>query len=154
MLEKDAAWAHPTCAVRSSGPLQAFYRRVKARKGANPPSRAAKPASEGEAAVAVVVAARKLTVILWHILRSGEPCRYAPQRTTREKLTRMRYHATGRKAIGGVPKGTPRSEHYGTGRPGRQARAQADRRRLQAAQNDYERLIEERYGDAAPAETR
>jgi transposase len=126
------------CAVRSSGPLQAFYRRVKARKGTN---------------VAVVAAARKLTVILWHILRSGEPYRYAPERTTREKLSRMRYHATGRKATGGVPKGTPRSEHYGTGRRGRQASAQADRKRLQAHQNDYERLIEGRYGDAAPAET-
>ena len=123
------------CAVRCAGPLQAFYRRIRARKGTN---------------VAVVAAARKLTVILWHMLTEGEPYRYAPQRTTHEKLMRMHYHATGQRAKGGVPKGSPRSPHYGTGQRARQVRARADRQRLQAAQNDYERRIEERYGDAPP----
>lgn len=52
------------CAVRCPGPLRAFYRRIRGRKGTN---------------VAVVAAARKLTVTLWHMLTEGEPYNRAVQ---------------------------------------------------------------------------
>lgn len=45
--------------------------------------------------MAVVAAARKLTVIIWHMLTEGRPYRLAPERTTREKLSLMHYYATG-----------------------------------------------------------
>jgi hypothetical protein len=50
-------------AVRTPGPLQAFFGRVKARRG------------EQKAVVAV---ARKLVVLAWHLLSRGEPYRWAP----------------------------------------------------------------------------
>jgi transposase len=117
------------CAVRSAGPLRALYLRIKKRKGTN---------------VAVVAAARKLTVIIWHMLSSGEPYRYGPQRSTHEKLSRLSYHATGIRGKGGVAKGTTRSEFYGTGVRGRTVKAKRDKECLHKAQTDYERLVKER----------
>ena len=49
----EAAWQ----AVRGPGPLRAFYQRVAARRGPH---------------VAAVAVARKLAVIVWHLLRRGE----------------------------------------------------------------------------------
>lgn len=117
------------CAVRSAGPLKAFFLRLRARKGTN---------------VAVVAAARKLSVIIWHMLTKGEPYRWAPERTTHEKLSRMRYRATGVRRQGGVAKGTRRTATYGSGVRGRTVRAAADKERLAGAQRDYERFIKER----------
>ena len=117
------------CAVRPAGPLRAFFLRLKARKGTN---------------VAVVAAARKLTVIIWHMLTEGQPYRWAPERTTREKLGLMHYHATGIRRKSGVGKGTPRSATYGTGQRARTVRAARDKERLRQAQKDYERLVKER----------
>jgi transposase len=129
------------CAVRSAGLLRAFFLRIKARKGTN---------------VAVVAAARKLTVIIWHMLASGEPYRWAPGRTTREKISLMHYHATGVRRKGGVPKGTKRPATYGSGVRSRTLRAAADRERLQGAQEAYERLVsarERREETAAPPDS-
>ena len=126
------------CAVRSAGPLRSFYLRIKARKGTN---------------VAVVAAARKLTVIIWHMLTSGEPYRWAPERTTREKLGLMHYHATGLRRKGGVPRGTPRPQTYGSGIRSRTVRAARDKERLAGAQKDYERLIKERAVSPRAPET-
>lgn len=67
--------------------------------------------------VAVVACARKLAVLLWHALSSGEPFRYAPPRSLQAKYSRLRVRATGRRRRGGVAKGTPRSAQYGHGRP-------------------------------------
>jgi hypothetical protein len=78
------------------------------------------------------------------MLKGGEPYRYAPERTTREKLGRMRYHATGVRRKGGVSKGTPRPAGYGSGVRARDVRAKKDKERRQAAQEDYERLVKER----------
>ena len=125
------------CAVRPAGPLRGFFLRIKARKGTN---------------VAVVAAARKLTVIIWHMLTSGEPYRWAPERTTREKLGLMHYHATGIRRKGGVPKGTPRPAGYGTGVRSRTVRAARDKERLARAQGDYERLVKERAKSPRPPE--
>ena len=49
----EAAWQ----TVRSPGPLRAFYERVRARRGNH---------------IAAVAVARKLTVIIWHLLTKGE----------------------------------------------------------------------------------
>src|SRR5262249_13584801 len=65
--------------------------------------------------VAVVACARKLAVLLWHVLTSGEPFRYAPPKSLEAKYARPRVRATGRRRRGGVAKGTPRSARYGRG---------------------------------------
>jgi hypothetical protein len=49
----EAAWQ----TVRSPGPLRAFYERVRARRGNH---------------VAAVAVARKMTVIIWHLLTKGQ----------------------------------------------------------------------------------
>ena len=49
----EAAWA----AARAPGPLRAFFLRIRARRGQH---------------VAAVATARKLTVIIWHLLTKGE----------------------------------------------------------------------------------
>ena len=66
--------------------------------------------------VAVVACARKLVVLVWHVLSSGEPFRYAPPKTLEAKYARLRVRATGKRRQGGVPKGSPRSPRYGQGR--------------------------------------
>ena len=54
----EAAWS----ASKAPGPLRAFYQRVAARRGMQ---------------VAVVAAARKLTVLCWHLIIKGEDYAYA-----------------------------------------------------------------------------
>ena len=66
--------------------------------------------------VAVVACARKLAVLLWHVLTSGEPFRYAEPKNLEAKYARLRVRATGQRRRGGVAKGTPRSARYGMGR--------------------------------------
>jgi len=66
--------------------------------------------------VAVVACARKLAVLLWHVLTTGEPFRYALPKTLEAKYSRLRVRATKQRRRGGVAKGTPRSARYGTGR--------------------------------------
>jgi len=56
---------------RHPGPLGAFVRKLQRRKNRN---------------IAIVAAARKLVTLAWHVLRSGEPYRYAVPRATQEKL--------------------------------------------------------------------
>jgi hypothetical protein len=50
--------------------------------------------------VAVVACARKLAVLLWHVLTSGEPFRYAPPKSLEAKYSRLRVRATGRRRRG------------------------------------------------------
>jgi transposase len=83
------------------GPLGQTMRRIVKRKNRN---------------VAVVACARKLAVLLWHVLSSGEPFRYAEPRTLQAKYSRLRVRAIGQRRRGGVAKGTPRSPQYGHGR--------------------------------------
>lgn len=83
------------------GPLGQTMRRMIKRKNRN---------------VAVVACARKLAVLLWHVLTSGEPFRYAPARSLETKYSRLRVRATGQRRPGGVAKGSPRSAQYGHGR--------------------------------------
>jgi len=83
------------------GPLGQTMRRIIQRKNRS---------------VAVVACARKLAVLLWHVLSSGEPFRYAPPKSLEAKYSRLRVRATGRRRRGGVAKGTPRPAQYGHGR--------------------------------------
>lgn len=73
------------------GPLGHFFRRTKARKNHN---------------IAVVAVARKLAMLAWHVLRSGQPYRYALPRATDHKLSRLRVQATGQKRTTGPKPGT------------------------------------------------
>jgi transposase len=53
----EAAWA----AAKSPGPLRSFFHRIRAKRGLQ---------------VAAVATARKLAVIVWHVLTKGEPYAY------------------------------------------------------------------------------
>ncbi len=66
----EAAWH----AARTTGPLRAFHERVAARRGGN---------------VATVAVARKLVVIVWHMLSRSEDYAFARPSLTREKLRRL-----------------------------------------------------------------
>lgn len=83
------------------GPLGQTMRRIIQRKNRS---------------VAVVACARKLAVLLWHVLTSGEPFRYALPKSLEAKYARLRVRATERRRRGGVAKGTPRPAQYGHGR--------------------------------------
>ena len=72
------------------GPLGHFFRKLAKRKNYN---------------VAVVATARKLVVIVWHMLTKNEPYRYAMPASTAEKLAKLRIRATGQRRRSGPPKG-------------------------------------------------
>ena len=59
---------------KGGSPLIASYHRLRRKKGHN---------------VAVTALARKLVVVVWHVLTSREPYRYAPTTQTRKKLRRL-----------------------------------------------------------------
>lgn len=61
-------------AARTPGPLHAFFQRVRARRG------------EQKAVVAV---ARKLAIIVWHVLRSREPYRWTRTTLVHQKRRRL-----------------------------------------------------------------
>jgi transposase len=82
------------------GPLGHCFRRLARTKNRN---------------VAVVAIARKLVVIAWHLLATGQPYRYAVPRTTQTKLARLRVLATGVRRRGGTPAGALRPTTYGSG---------------------------------------
>ena len=75
---------------RQAGPLGHFFQRLKRRKCHN---------------VAVVVTARKLAIIAWRLLTTGEPYRYAQPAATATKLASLRIAASGEKRRGGSPRG-------------------------------------------------
>jgi hypothetical protein len=66
----EAAWH----AARTAGPLRAFHARLSARRGAN---------------IATVAVARKLVVIIWHLLTRGEDYAFVRPSLYREKLRRL-----------------------------------------------------------------
>ncbi len=69
-------------AIRSPGPLRAFFERVRARRGH---------------AVAIVAVARKLVVLFWHMLASGQDYAYSMPTPTAKKLRERR--AQGGRAV-------------------------------------------------------
>ena len=77
----EAAWA----AARAPGPLRAFFLRVRARRGQH---------------VAAVATARKLAVIIWHLLIKGQSYAWARPSLHARKLRDMELKA-GSKAVRG-----------------------------------------------------
>ena len=66
----EAAWQ----AARTPGPLRAFAERIRARRGKQ---------------VAAVATARKLVVLVWHLLAGGHDYAFARPSLTRQKLRRL-----------------------------------------------------------------
>src|SRR5207245_3080971 len=71
----EAAWV----AVRTPGPLRAFYERVRARRGAQ---------------IALVATARKLGVLFWHLLTREEDYAFERPSLTRRKLRALELKTT------------------------------------------------------------
>jgi transposase len=69
--------------VKAPGPFHAFFERLRRRKPYN---------------VAITAVARKLVVLVWHMLTHGEDYRYAPPARTRRKLNDLHTLATGHSA--------------------------------------------------------
>jgi transposase len=70
----EAAWA----AVKTPGPLRAFYERIRSRRGMQ---------------VAVVATARKLAVLCWHLIIKGEDYAFARPSLTEQKLRKLELRA-------------------------------------------------------------
>src|SRR5215208_4176772 len=66
----EAAWI----AVRTPGPLRAFYERLRARRGAQ---------------IALVATGRKLCVLFWHLLTREQDYAFGRPSLTRHKLRRL-----------------------------------------------------------------
>lgn len=98
--------------VRTPGPLRGFYERVRARRGHQ---------------IATVAVARKITVIFWHMLRTGETYAYALPTATGKKLRRVELTA-------GAPRRTGRTRTAGT----REQRIAHEREIAEQAQRAYE----------------
>lgn len=109
-------------AVRCAGPLQSFYLQIRKKKGHN---------------VAVVAAARKMVCILWHMLKTGEPYRWAPPLLTQEKLRKLDLTAGAPRRKTGPVKGQPSKG----GRPARNAQRGADWDAAKLAQAQYQEMV-------------
>ncbi len=70
----EAAWV----AVKTPGPLRAFYQRVRARRGPH---------------IAVIAVARKLAVLAWHLLTREEDYAFARPSLTANKLRKLELRA-------------------------------------------------------------
>jgi transposase len=104
--------------VRVPGPFHAFFLRLRRRKPYN---------------VAITAVARKLTVLVWHMLANNENYRYASPSLTREKTNRLHNLATDQPA--------PRTPRPATG-----LRHQAAR----DAEAEYLAFLHERFGPQGP----
>ena len=103
-------------AIRSPGPLRAFFERVRARRGH---------------AVAIVAVARKMCVLFWHLLNRGEDYAYQMPIVTAKKLRKVELTAGAtRRRAGGNPQG-----------PNREERRQLERRSAEAAESAYQQNI-------------
>lgn len=109
----EAAWQ----AVRSPGPLRAFYERVRARRGTH---------------IAAVAVARKLAVLIWHMLTKGEDYAWARPMLMARKLRTLELTA-------GMPaQRGQKGAAYGYNLP---ARRYADKVRAEQAENEYRRMV-------------
>jgi len=105
--------------VRVPGPFHAFFLRLRRRK----------PYS-----VAITAVARKLVVLIWHMLTNEEDYRYKSPDLIREKLNRLHRLATGQRA--------PRKPRDAAGRARHQTGIDG--------QADYERFLHDRFGPDGP----
>lgn len=118
-------------AVRAPGPLRAFYVRVAARRG------------PGIASVAV---ARKLAVLVWHLLTHETDYRWAPADLTEGKVRRVELAA-------GSPDRRGRARGDGGAVERRRRTRAADRARLECAEAEYVAFVAERRRSDAAATT-
>ena len=109
----EAAWV----AVRTPGPLKAFYERLRARRGTQ---------------IALVATARKLCVLFWHLLTRGED--YAFERPS---LTRRKLRALELKADAGWRRGRYSGPRVNESRKDREREAEFARQ----AETAYRRLV-------------
>jgi len=109
----EAAWA----AARAPGPLRAFFLRVRARRGQH---------------VAAVATARKLAVIIWHLLRKGESYAWARPALHAKKLRDLELKA-GHKAERGQ-RGSACAYNIKSHRD-------QERRRVEQAETAYARFV-------------
>ena len=109
----EAAWS----AAKSPGPLRAFALRTAARRGKN---------------VATVAVARKLSVLCWQLLTSGEDYAFARPSLVRRKLRTLE-RRTGAPRLKPGPSKTPA---WGT-----RAADQRERELAEQAEASYQRLV-------------
>lgn len=105
-------------AVRSPGPLAAFHARIADRRGR---------------AVAAVAVARKLAVIIWHLLSDRTEYRFVAPTRLADKRRRMELSA-----------GAPRRHTRSVTTLSRTERLQLERAELIAAERAYRKLVSER----------
>jgi transposase len=110
----EAAWA----ASRSPGPLRAFFLRVSARRGQH---------------VAAVATARKMAVVVWHMLRRGEDDAWARPALHAKKLRDLELRA------GHPPR---RGKRGGAHAYNLAAAREAERRRAAEGEAAYRRLTD------------
>ncbi len=123
----EAAWA----AARSPGPLRAFYQRIAARRGKH---------------IAAVATARKLSMILWHMLTKETNYIWVRPALLARKLRNVELKA-------GMPaEHAKRGDAYNYNIPERRA---AERAQVEQAEQDYTRSISRwrsrPRGEAGPA---
>jgi transposase len=109
----EAAWA----AARAPGPLRAFFLRVRARRGQH---------------VAAVATARKLAVVIWHLLMKGESYAWARPSLHAKKLRDVELKA-GNKATRGQ-KGAAHAYNIRSHR-------EEERRWVEQAESAYARFV-------------
>jgi transposase len=107
----EAAWA----AIKTPGPLRAFYRRIRARRGSQ---------------IAIVAVARKIAVLSWQLLTKHEDYAFRRQSLVEKKLRNVELRA-----------GTPRRQTTRRGEMTGRDRAQQERRLTQQAEQAYLRLV-------------
>jgi transposase len=110
----EASWS----TVRQPGPMHAFYRRIRARRGHS---------------VAIVACARKLASLFWCLLARGEDYAYAQPSLTAKKLRLLEVRA-GAPTRKGVPSGTW---------PTRQRMRAAEQELAARAESAYKRMVAE-----------
>lgn len=108
-------------AVRTPGPLRAFYRRLGARRGQK---------------IALVATARKLATVCWHMLTREEDYRFEAQALTLRKLANLQRQAG--------------EEGERITVPGEAKRRALERRLLEQAQRTYEAEVARRGSGAGP----
>ena len=104
--------------AQQPGPMHAFYERIRARKGHN---------------AAVVAVARKLAVLFWHMLVSGEDYAYSMPTPTAKKLRAVELKAGAPSRRGGG------SQHA----LNREERRKLERRSAEQAETAYRRNVAE-----------
>jgi transposase len=109
----EAAWA----AIKTPGPLRAFYQRVRARRGAQ---------------IAIVAVARKIAILCWQLLTKQQDYAYQRPSHVARKLRTLEL-----KAGAAGQKGKPLNTHPGTAT----RRAAQERVLTEQAEHAYRRLV-------------